>query len=446
MKTIFTVPSTAARMLSVSSAKFLLGEQRYAHDAGVLDTGVQSIHVERRRTDENPVAARVAEAADQHVDCFAAAARDEYLSLLDAVVVGELRLQDRRPWRRIDVQPALGVVAGRAPRRFVGVQADAAGLVRAGHVRPDAAQLRARKIEHRAHARSPQTASRSFTAHACASRPSRPASVVAIGPIARKPSMLSSCTVIEREEIRDAEARVTAREPVCGQHVVRAAAVVADGLGRPRPEEHGARRLDLIQPSARLRDLQDQVLRRIAVRHRERGIEIVDDEHARVRERAFDELAAREPCLLYVDRCDDGARELGARRHEQHLRVRAMLGLRQQVGGDERCVGVGVGDDEHLGRPGRIVARGTGRIAIHLRFRFRDPGVAGAEDLVDLRHALGAVRHRGDRLRAAELEHALHAGDSRRVQHGGVDTPRALARDCRGSASRSPRCARERRA
>ena len=90
-------------------------------------------------------------------------------------------------------------------------------------------------------------------------------------------------------EVGDAEARVTARETVGRQHVVRAAAVVADGLRRPRPEKHRAGRLHLVEPSARLLDLQDQVLGRVAVRDRERRFDVVDDDDARVRERAFDE-------------------------------------------------------------------------------------------------------------------------------------------------------------
>ena len=138
---------------------------------------------------------------------------------------------------------------------------------------------------------------------------------------------------------------------------------------------------------------------------------------------------------------NDGPPELGARRHEQYLRVRAVLGLREQVRGDERGVGAGVRDHEHLGRARGIVARGACRIAIHLRLRFRDPGVAGAENLVDFRHALGAVRHRRDGLRAAELEHALDTGDSRRVEHGRVDASRRL----HGAAENSRRAARDAR-
>ena len=428
-------------MLSVSSAKLSVREQRHAHDAGVLNAGVEAIHVERRRANEDLVAPGRAEAADQDVDRLAAAARHEDLALLDAVVLGELFLQHGRPRRRVDVEPALRRVAGRTPWRLVRVEPNAAGLVRPGHVRPDAAQLGACQVEQGAHRRSPPAASRSLTAHACASSPSRRASVVAIGPDRAQAFEGQLLHGHRAQEVGDAEARVASREAVGRQHVVRAAAIVADRFRRPRPEKHRAGCRHLVEPRTRLLDLQDQVLRRIAVRDRERRIEIVDDDDARVRERALDELAARESRLLRRDGADHGPAELLARRHEQHLRIGAVLGLRQQVRGDERRVGAFVGDDEHLGRPRGIVARGTRGIAVDLRFGFGDPGVARAEDLVDLRHALGAVRHGRDRLRAAELEHALDAGDARRVEHGGVyaarrlhgaaEDPRRAARDAR---------------
>ncbi len=72
-----------------------VSEQRHAHDAGVLNAGVEPVHVERRRAHEDLVAPGCAEAADQDVDRLAAAARHENLALLDAVVVGELFLAAR---------------------------------------------------------------------------------------------------------------------------------------------------------------------------------------------------------------------------------------------------------------------------------------------------------------------------------------------------------------
>ena len=103
-----------------------------------------------------------------------------------------------------------------------------------------------------------------------------------------------------------------------------------------------------------------------------------------------------------------------------------MLGLRQQIGRDERRVRRRVGDHEHLGGSRREVTCRAGGIAVDLRLGLGDPRVAGSKDLVDLRHGSRAVRHRRDGLRAAELEHALDAGDARRIEDSGIDAAVAL--------------------
>ena len=53
------------------------------------------------------------------------------------------------------------------------------------------------------------------------------------------------------------------------------------------------------------------------------------------------------------------------------------------------------------------------------RLARRDVGVAGSHDLVDARHALGAVGERGHGLRAADDEHAIDAGLERRRERLG---------------------------
>ena len=71
---------------------------------------------------------------------------------------------------------------------------------------------------------------------------------------------------------------------------------------------------------------------------------------------------------------------------------------------------LGVGDDQHLGRPGDRI---DVDLAVDLALRRSDPRVAGPDDLVDPRNALRAVRERADRLGTAELEHAIDAGEPR---------------------------------
>jgi hypothetical protein len=46
-----------------------------------------------------------------------------------------------------------------------------------------------------------------------------------------------------------------------------------------------------------------------------------------------------------------------------------------------------------------------------------DVGVAGSDDLVDRGHGGGAVRERADRLRAADREHPVDAGDGGGGEH-----------------------------
>ena len=110
-----------------------------------------------------------------------------------------------------------------------------------------------------------------------------------------------------------------------------------------------------------------------------------------------------------------------------------MLRLREQIGGDPARIDAVVGGDDDLGRAGDGV---DADVAEHQPLGRGDVGVAGADDLVDARHALGAVRHRGDRLRAADHEHAVDAGQPRgrqrlrrRARRGHHDL--AHARDAR---------------
>ena len=115
-----------------------------------------------------------------------------------------------------------------------------------------------------------------------------------------------------------------------------------------------------------------------------------------------------------------------------------MLGLAQQVDGDQERVGAVVGDDEDLGGAGHQV---DADLAEELTLRLGDVRIARADDHVDGGDRLGADRERGDGLDAADevdlvgagevhgrdrrvgddaarcgshRRHALHAGDLRR--------------------------------
>ncbi len=95
-----------------------------------------------------------------------------------------------------------------------------------------------------------------------------------------------------------------------------------------------------------------------------------------------------------------------------------MLGLAEQVGGAEFRIDAVVGDDQGLGRPGEQIDADA---AEQLTLGLGHIGVAGADDHVDRRDGLGAERHGGDRLHAAEHEDLvgaaeMHGSDDRRMR------------------------------
>jgi hypothetical protein len=92
-------------------------------------------------------------------------------------------------------------------------------------------------------------------------------------------------------------------------------------------------------------------------------------------------------------------------------RALAMLGLRLQVERqrlDVRAVGR---DHGQVGRAGEAVDPDH---AGHLPLGLLDPEAAWADDHVDLRNGLGAVRERRDRLRTGDREHAVDLAEPRR--------------------------------
>ena len=99
-------------------------------------------------------------------------------------------------------------------------------------------------------------------------------------------------------------------------------------------------------------------------------------------------------------------------------RGRAVLGLAEQIGGADFAVDAVVGDHQRLGRAGQQVDADA---AEQLPLGLRHIGVAGADDHVDGRDGLGAERHRGDRLHAAQHVDfvgaaEVHGGDDRRMR------------------------------
>ena len=95
-----------------------------------------------------------------------------------------------------------------------------------------------------------------------------------------------------------------------------------------------------------------------------------------------------------------------------------MLGLREQVCRDKRGVGSPIRHNENFTRARDHI---NGNRAKDLLFGLRHKGIAGANDLIHTRHALGAVGERGNGLRTTDLEDAVDACNLRGRKNDGVD-------------------------
>ena len=132
---------------------------------------------------------------------------------------------------------------------------------------------------------------------------------------------------------------------------------------------------------------------------------------------------------LRVERGVDRVGDLRLPRHDHDRPTGAVLGLGEQVGGDELGRHRAVAHHDDLRRPGkRVDADG----ADHLALGGRDVGVSRPDDHVDRPDGLGAVGERGDGLRTADPVHLGHpevrgrrerrrrdlaVGSGRRAQH-----------------------------
>ena len=162
------------------------------------------------------------------------------------------------------------------------------------------------------------------------------------------------------------------------------------------------------------------MLRRIGIADVDRLGDVVHQHQSRRRQCLAGDCRTRQHRQLGVDLDGHCVEQLCAVGNQQHLRIGAVFGLRQQVGGNEGRVGTGIGDDQHLGRTGRHVDGDAARPLRSVALGLIDPGIAGAEQLVAARHRGRAQRHRGDGLRAAQLEdaqvrHLLRCDQDRRI-------------------------------
>ncbi len=195
--------------------------------------------------------------------------------------------------------------------------------------------------------------------------------------------------------------------PPVGSTWLESGQVVAQRDGGIRADEHGAGVADPRREAGRIGCLDLQVLGRPDIRDRERGGGVVH-QHAgglpgqrglhRVPVPCGGDLGAQFRLGALGDAGVGGDEQAGGQR--------AVLGLGDEVGGEEPRVGGVVGDDRDLGRA---------RLGVHPDGPGQQPlggghvGVAWAGDHIHRGAVGGAVGEHGDRLGAADRVHLLDA-------------------------------------
>ncbi len=161
--------------------------------------------------------------------------------------------------------------------------------------------------------------------------------------------------------------------------------------------------------------LHDQMLWRVGIGDRQRIVERVDADQQAVRQSDPRRVGTRQARQLRRDLALDRVDQSGIGRDKHDLGVGTMLGLRQQVRGDERSIRPGIRDHHDLRRPGRHVDGHA--LGCHLQLGFGDIGIAGTKQLVAARYRVRPEGHRRDRLRTAKLEHVGDAATLRGIQY-----------------------------
>ena len=218
------------------------------------------------------------------------------------------------------------------------------------------------------------------------------------------------------DEVVDAERRAEARGAARREHVDRARRVVAGGLGRVVAEEDGAGRVDAVEQRRPDRvDLRARgARRRASSATRAASSRSSDDEDAaRARAprppRSPGAGASRAAPRPRAPRPRPSARESGdEQRDRRPRRARPARGDRRR----RRAASAPSSATTRISLGPAIESMSTS--AEDEALRARDVEVARADDLVDARTRLGAVRERADGLRAARVDDLGDAGELRR--------------------------------
>ena len=214
--------------------------------------------------------------------------------------------------------------------------------------------------------------------------------------------------VLPPDEVGGGQGRPEPRRARGRQRVVRPREIVADRHRRVLSDEDGSGAGHARDGPSRIDADELEVLGRQLVGKGERLCQVASHDRRTARREG---LAGDRGRLGVVrEQGDDGVREPRAGGDQHCERERIVLGLRDQIDGDQPRVGALVRDDCHLGRPCQRV---DAHLARELLLRFGHERVARPDDDVRARDLLRADRERRDRLCAAGPEDSRRAGDAR---------------------------------
>ena len=164
-----------------------------------------------------------------------------------------------------------------------------------------------------------------------------------------------------------------------------------------------------------------QMLRRKIIRHFNRPLQILHD-HNRTEflQRFFGCFGPRQFHYLLLQLFENAFGKRLRIRDDDSAAIGGVFGLAEHVGGDPRRIGLLVGDDQNLARPGNRIDPAI--VAGDSLFRRLDPLIAGADDLIDFTDRLGSRRQSDDSLGAADSVHLGNAQFAADRQDNRVDT------------------------
>jgi len=220
-------------------------------------------------------------------------------------------------------------------------------------------------------------------------------------------------------ELIDGEAGKGKAGAASGKGMAWTGDVITEDSGRPGAEEDCAGGFDLFGDAPWLTSHDFAMLRRELIGESDAVLEGCDLDKPGIVEGFADEIATRERFELLVDFFFDGFEEFPVGGDEPDAFVSGpVLGLREQIGGCEFCLGGVIGEDHEFAGTGEEI---DGDVADDQAFGGDDVSVARAEDFLYAANCVSAVGHSGDGLCAADTVNLGGSGNARGVEQGGVD-------------------------